>query len=75
MPEIINLKLVELADKIKKREISSKEVTSAYVERSKKSKKLNTYITEDFENALKKADNFDKNPDYEKKIAWYTNSS
>jgi len=68
MSEIINLKLVELADKIKKREISSKEVTSAYVERSKKSKKLNTYITEDFENALKKADNFDKNPDYEKKL-------
>ena len=68
MPEIINLKLVELVDKIKKREISSKEVTSAYVERSKKSKKLNTYITEDFENALKKADNFDKNPDYEKKL-------
>jgi len=68
MPEIINLKLVELVDKIKKREISSKEVTTAYVERSKKSKKLNTYITEDFENALKKADNFDKNPDYEKKL-------
>ena len=68
MSEIINLKLVELVDKIKKREISSKEVTTAYVERSKKSKKLNTYITEDFENALKKADNFDKNPDYEKKL-------
>ena len=68
MSDIIDLTLVELVDKIKKKEISSKEVTSAYVERSQKSKKLNTYVTEDFENALKKADNFDKNPNYEKKL-------
>ena len=68
MPDIIDLTLVELVDKIKKKEISSKEVTAAYVDRSLKSKKLNTYITEDFENALKKADNFDKNPNYEKKL-------
>ena len=68
MPDIIDLTLVELVDKIKKKEISSKEVTSAYVDRSQKSKKLNTYVTEDFENALKKADNFDKNPNYEKKL-------
>ena len=68
MPDIIDLTLVELVDKIKKKEISSKEVTAAYVDRSQKSKKLNTYVTEDFENALKKADNFDKNPNYEKKL-------
>ena len=68
MPDIIDLTLVELIDKIKKKEISSKEVTSAYIDRSQKSKKLNTYVTEDFENALKKADNFDKNPNYEKKL-------
>ena len=69
MSDIIELTLVELANKIKKKEISSKEVTTAYVDRSEKSKKLNTYITEDFENALKKADNFDKNPNYEKKLS------
>ena len=68
MPDIIDLTLVELVDKIKKKEISSKEVTAAYVDRSQKSKKLNTYVTEDFENALKKADNFDKNPNYENKL-------
>ena len=69
MSNIIDLTLVELVNKIKKKEISSKEITSAYVDRSEKSKKLNTYITEDFENALKKADNFDKNPNYEKKLS------
>ena len=68
MSNIIDLTLVELIDKIKKKEISSKEVTTAYVERCEKSKKLNTYITEDFENVLKKADNFDKNPDFKKKL-------
>ena len=68
MPDIIDLTLVELVDKIKKKKISSKEVTAAYVDRSQKSKKLNTYVTEDFEIALKKADNFDKNPNYEKKL-------
>ena len=69
MSNIIDLTLVELVNQIKKKEISSKEVTTAYVDRSEKSKKLNTYITEDFENALKKADNFDKNPNYEKKLS------
>jgi len=68
MPDIIDLTLVELVDKIRKKKISSKEVTAAYVDRSQKSKKLNTYVTEDFEIALKKADNFDKNPNYEKKL-------
>ena len=69
MSNIIDLTLVELVNKIKKKKISSKEVTTAYVDRAEKSKKLNTYITEDFENALKKADNFDKNPNYEKKLS------
>ena len=68
MSDIIDLTLVELVNKVKKKEISSKDITSAYVDRSKKSKKLNTYITEDFENALKKANNFDNKPNYEKKL-------
>ena len=68
MSNITDLTLVELVSKIKKKEISSKEITSAYVERSKKSKKLNTYVTDDFVNALKKADNFDNNPNFEKKL-------
>jgi len=68
MSDIIDLTLVELVNKIKKKEISAKEITKTYVERCEKSKKLKTYITEDFEKALRKADNFDKNPNYEKKL-------
>ena len=61
MTNIIDLTLDELANKIKSKEISSTEVTSAYVERSKSSKKLNTYIEEKFEQALKDAKKFDLN--------------
>ncbi len=68
MNEILDLSLVELVEKIKKKKLSSKEITKAYVDRSQLSEKLNAYVTEDFENALKKADNFDKNPNFEKKL-------
>ena len=68
MSNIIDLTLVDLSNKIKKKEISSKELTETYVERCNNSKKLNTYITENFENALKKAEEFDKNPNYENKL-------
>ena len=40
---------------IKDKKISSNEVTSAYIERSKKSKHLNSYNEETFDTALKKA--------------------
>ena len=68
MSDLLNLTLVELVDKIKKKDISSKEITKFYIDRSIKSKKLNTYITEDFENALKKANEFDKKPNLNSKI-------
>jgi len=68
MSNIIDLTLVDLVEKIKKKDLSSKEITKAYIERADKSKKLNTYITEDFKNALKKADNFDNSPDFDKKL-------
>ena len=68
MSNIIDLKLFELVEKIKKKEISSKEVTKAFIERSQKSKKLNSYITENFENALQKAKQFDEKPDFNKKL-------
>ena len=68
MSNIIDLTLVELVDKVKKKEISSREITSAFIERSKKSKELNVYITENFENAIKKANDFDNKPNYEKKL-------
>ena len=68
MSNITDLKLVELVDKIKKKELSSTEVTIAFIERSKKSKKLNTYISENYENAIKKAKIFDQKPDFKKKL-------
>ena len=68
MSNIIDLKLFELVEKIKKKEISSKEVTKVFIDRSQKSKKLNSYITENFENALQKAKQFDEKPDFNKKL-------
>ena len=68
MSNITDLKLVELVDKIKKKELSSTEVTIAFIERSKKSKKLNAYISENYENAIKKAKIFDEKPDFKKRL-------
>ena len=68
MSNITDLKLVELVDKIKKKELSSAEATIAFIERSKKSKKLNAYISENYENAIKKAKIFDQKPDFKKKL-------
>ncbi len=68
MSNIIDFKLFELVEKIKKKEISSKEVTNVFIERSQKSKKLNSYITENFEDALRKAKEFDQKPDFNKKL-------
>ena len=68
MSNITDLKLVELVDKIKKKELSSTEVTIAFIERSKKSKKLNACISENYENAIKKAKIFDQKPDFKKKL-------
>ncbi len=68
MSNITDLKLVDLADKIKKKELSSFEVTNAFIERSKKSKKLNAYISENFENAINSSKMFDQRPDFEKKL-------
>jgi aspartyl-tRNA(Asn)/glutamyl-tRNA(Gln) amidotransferase subunit A len=68
MSNITDLKLVELVDKIKKKELSSVEVTIAFINRSQKSNKLNAYISENYENAIKKAKIFDQKPDFKKKL-------
>ena len=68
MSNISDFKLFELVEKIKKKDLSSKEVTNAFIERSEKSKKLNSYITENFEDALIKAKQFDEKPDFNKKL-------
>ena len=68
MSEINNLKLCDLVDKIKNKKLSSKEITEAFINRSKKSSKLNSYITDNFDNALNRAKVFDEKPDFNKKI-------
>ena len=68
MTDITNLTLTELVKKIKSKEICSKDITSNYIERSKSSKKLNTYIEETFDDALANSKKFDAKPDLEKKL-------
>ena len=65
MTDITNNSLTKIVDLIKKKEIKSEEVTNAYISNIEKGKKLNSYITESFEIALKKSKNFDKNPNYD----------
>ena len=64
MSDISKLTLTEIVKGIKKKEFSSEEVTNSFIKNSQKSKKLNTYITECFEEALNEAKNFDKKKDY-----------
>ena len=68
MSDIINLTLSALIDKIKKKELSSQEITNAYIARAEKSKDLNTYITTDFENAIEKAKKFDEKGNFDYKL-------
>ncbi len=60
MSNILKLSLTDIVNGIKKKDFSSAEVTKAFIQNSEKSKKLNAYITECFEEALKCAKNFDK---------------
>ena len=68
MSDITKQTLSELVNNIKEKKLSSSEVTQAFVDRSEKSKELNTYITEDFSNALDKAKKFDDNPKLDLKL-------
>jgi len=64
MSKISELSLTKIVKGIKKKDFSSEEVTKSFIDSSKKSKKLNTYITECFDDALKFSKNFDKKKDY-----------
>ena len=62
MSEIIKKDLSEIIELIKKKEIKSEELTNLYIDKVNKSKKLNSYITTCFENAIQKAKEFDTKP-------------
>ncbi len=68
MTDITSLTLTELVKNIKVKKLSSSEITKAFVERSEKSKDLNTYITEEFSSAINKAKKFDEKPNFDLKL-------
>lgn len=68
MSDITKQSLTELVKNIKSKKLSSTDVTKAFIERSEKSKELNTYITEDFTSALNKAKKFDQKPNLDLKL-------
>ncbi|MDC1378453.1 Asp-tRNA(Asn)/Glu-tRNA(Gln) amidotransferase subunit GatA [Pelagibacteraceae bacterium] len=68
MLDITSLTLTELVKNIKDKKISSEETTKAFIDRGEKSRDLNSYITEDFSNALLKAKNFDQKPNFDLKL-------
>ena len=64
MNSITELTLKKIVAGIKKKQFSSEEVTKSFIENSRNSKKLNTYITECFDHALNSAKSFDKKKDF-----------
>jgi len=64
MANISEFSLTKLVSGIKKKDFTSEEVTKSFISNSEKSKKLNAYITECFDEAIKFAKNFDKKKDY-----------
>ena len=69
MSDITKLSLVDTVNNIKNKSISCEEVTSAYIKRINKLKKLNCYIENDFEQAINKAKSLDNKSD-KIKIIW-----
>ena len=68
MTEITSLSLSKLIKNIKEKNISSQEVTKSFIDRSEKSKELNAYVTENFENCLKISKEFDNKPNFDLKL-------
>ena len=55
MANISDFTITKLVSGIKKKDFTSEEVTKEFINNSEKSKKLNTYITECFDEAIKSA--------------------
>lgn len=68
MSDITSLSLTSLVKNIKEKKLSSEEVTKAFVDRSERSIELNSYITEDFSNAIDKSKKFDEKPNLNLKL-------
>ncbi len=68
MSEITSLTLYELIKNIKDKKISSNEAAKSFIDRAERSKKLNTYVTDNFENCLKLSKQFDNRPNFDLKL-------
>ena len=64
MANFSDFTLTKLVSGIKKKDFTSEEVTRSFINSSEKSKKLNTYITKCFNEAISAAKNFDKKKNY-----------
>ena len=68
MSDITSQNLTELIKNIKDKKISSEDVTKSFIEKAEKAKILNSYITKDFDSAIKKAKKFDGKPNFKCKL-------
>ena len=59
MSDITNQSLKEIIENIKSKKISSLDLTQSYIKNIEGAKKLNTFITTTFDQALEKAKKFD----------------
>ena len=65
MSDITNHSLKEIIDNIKSKKISSFDLTQEYIKNIEGAKKLNAFVTTTFEQALDKAKQFDKKPNFD----------
>ena len=68
MSEIYKLTLCQILEKIKSKEISCEEVTKSFIDRAGKSKKINCFIEDTFDQALKKSKDQDNKFESDKKL-------
>ena len=65
MADITNQSLNEIIEKVKTKEISSTDLTKAYIKNIESAKKLNAFVTTTFDKALDKAKQFDNKPNFD----------
>ena len=68
MSDITSQSLFELTSNIKEKKLSSEEITKAFINRAERSKKLNVYVTDNFEKAIDQSKKFDSNPNFDLKL-------
>ena len=65
MTDITNQSLNEIIQNVKTKKISSTDLTKAYIKNIEGAKKLNTFVTTTFDQALDKAKQFDTKPNFD----------